>query len=168
DQRVGGEQLERQLSPPLRPIHHPPQHPPPHQGELVRQGHARGDLPVSHGSLETHAERVRGDRPARLEPGEHLAPRHRRSNPWTIAGAWVRANPSFVASPTPAEAKCGRPPPFPPATAAIALTISPAFTPCCTRSSVTPTCTPGRSPFVNRREIARLWLERNASMTSPI
>src|SRR5437899_13096268 len=30
------------------------------------------------------------------------------------------------------------------------------------------TCTPARSPFVNRTEIARLWLERNASMTSPI
>src|SRR5205807_508305 len=68
----------------------------------------------------------------------------------------------------PADAKCGLPPPFPPDTAAIALAMSPAFTPCCTRSSVTATCTPARSPFVNRMEIARLWLERNASITSPI
>src|SRR5207247_313456 len=61
-----------------------------------------------------------------------------------------------------------RPPPLPPDTATMALAMSPAFTPCCTRSSVTATCTPACSPFVNRTEIARLWLERNRSITRPI
>src|SRR2546422_2497049 len=46
---------------------------------------------------------------------------------------------------SPADAKCGRPPPLPPDTAAIAPAISPAFTPCATRSSVTATWIPGRS-----------------------
>ena len=41
--------------------------------------------------------------------------------------------------PVPADAKWGRPPPLPPTVAAIALTISPAFSPCETRSSVTAT-----------------------------
>src|SRR5947209_4214567 len=84
------------------------------------------------------------------------------------ASGCARARPSLAGSPAPAEAKCGRPPPLPPDTATMALAMSPAFTPCCTRSSVTATCTPACSPFVNRTEIARLWLERNTSITRPI
>src|SRR3989440_3515235 len=167
-ERAGRGQLEGQLAPAVRPTRNPPEHPPPQNGELIRQGDEGGELRVAHRGRETRPQSVRGHGAACLEPGEHLAPGHRRSNPSTIARAWARASPSFVASPAPADAKCGLPPPFPPDTAAIALAMSPAFTPCCTRSSVTATCTPARSPFVNRMEIARLWLERNASITSPI
>ena len=67
----------------------------------------------------------------------------------TIAGVSARALGSFAASPAPADAKWGRPPPRPPLTAAIRFTTSPAFTPREIRSSVTPTCTPGRSPLTN-------------------
>src|SRR5882672_2778680 len=168
DEGVRREQVERQLAPGAWPIRYPPQHAPSQEGELVRQRRAGGELRVGHRPLEADPQRVRGDRAARLEPGKHLASGHRRSSPSMIARVWARARPSFAASPAPAEAKCGRPPPFPPDTAAIALAMSPALTPCCTRSSVTETCTPARSPFVNSTEIARLWLERNASMTSPI
>src|SRR5947199_148364 len=141
---------------------------PPPQGELIRHGVEGRELRVTHHGLDARPERVRRDRATRREPGEHLAPRHRRSNPSTIARACARARPSFAGSPAPAEAKCGRPPPLPPDTATMALAMSPAFTPCCTRSSVTATCTPACSPFVNRTVIARLWLERNTSITRPI
>src|SRR5256886_1491691 len=168
DERVGGEQLPRQLAPALRPTRHARQQAPPQLGQLVRQGQRGGRLGLSHGVLEQGPQRVRRGRPPRRQPGQQLGAGHRRSNRSTMSRACARARPIFATSPAPAEAKCGRPPPLPPDPAAIALAISPALTPCCTRSSVTATCTPACSPFVNRTEIARRWLERNASITSPI
>src|SRR5437867_2432528 len=134
DEGIGCEQLDRQLAPTAGSTRHPPEHLPPQQGELIRQGVERRELRVTHHGLDARPERVRGDRAARREPGEHLAPCHRRSNPSTIARACARARPSFAGSPAPAEAKCGRPPPFPPDTATMALAMSPAFTPACSSS----------------------------------
>src|SRR5439155_666550 len=74
-----------------------------------------------------------------IEPGQHLAPGHRPSSLRTMAEAWARASDSLAGSPAPADAKCARPPPLPPDTAAMAPAISPAFTPSLTRSSVTAT-----------------------------
>src|SRR5256886_15593641 len=123
DEGIGCEQLDRQLAPPARSTRHPPEHLPAQQGELIRQGVERRELRVTHHGLDARPERVRGDRAARREPGEQLAPRHRRSNPSTIARACARARPSFPGAPAPAEAKCGRPPPLPPDTATMALPV---------------------------------------------
>ena len=61
------------------------------------------------------------------------------ASPPTSPGVAARAAPSLPGSPAPAEAKCGRPPPFPPLSAAMRLTRSPALRPAPTRSSVSVT-----------------------------
>src|SRR5207247_6299957 len=89
--------------------------------------------------LEVRPPGRRGRGAPGIEPGQHLGPGHRPSSLRTMAEAWARASDSLAGSPAPADAKCARPPPLPPDTAAMAPAISPAFTPSLTRSSVTAT-----------------------------
>src|SRR5207237_8283744 len=151
DERVGREQIQRQLAPARRSPRHPCQQALPQQGQLVRERQGR----VVHSGREGGAQHVGRRRAARLEPREQLAPGHRASSRLTIVAVCARVSPSLAGSPAPADAKCGRPPPLPPETAASAAAISAAFTPCATKSSVTPTWIPGRSPLVNSTDTDR-------------
>src|SRR6266699_4026149 len=162
-ERVGGEQIERQLAASGRPGGHAVEQLVAELRQVGRQAERR----IVDGAAQPVPQRVRRGRPPRVEPGQDLVAGHRAKSR-TISGVRARASPSLDASPTPADAKWGRPPPLPPVAWAIALAMSPAFTPLETRSSVTATWIPARSPFVNSTEIARLCFARKPSMIAAI
>src|SRR5437667_3864638 len=162
-ERIGGEEIERQLAASQRSGRHAVQQltPEPRQMRDQRLGGIVHDPP------EPLPQCVRRRGSPRVEPGQDLVARHRAKSR-TISAVRARASPSLDTSPTPADAKCGRPPPLPPVVDAMALAMSPAFTPLETRSSVTATWIPARSPVVNSTEIARLCLARKPSMIAAI
>src|SRR3954467_10452222 len=109
-----------------------------------RQGSSTAMTCSRQGELShTRSQRCRGLAGVLIQP---FAQRHQApvasatwrlpSQAFTKAGVAARAADNLAESPAPAEAKCGRPPPFPPLTAAIRFTRSPAFLPDLTRSSV--------------------------------
>src|SRR5467141_4021841 len=63
---------------------------------------------------------------AGAEPVKQLATGHTFSTRLMMPLARARVGASSVGSPTPADAKCGRPPPLPPVETAKAFAISPA------------------------------------------
>src|SRR6185503_19611780 len=104
-----------------------------------------------------------------LEPAGQFAqePLPPPSQAETSSGVAARAAGSLPGSPAPAEAKCGRPPPFPPLSAAIRLTRSPALRPALTRSSVRVTWIAPFPPVLNRTSTALRLPSRNRSAISP-
>src|SRR5256714_6129772 len=117
---------------------------------MVRQGEIR----VGHGGREAGGEPVGRRRGPPSDPREDPPPRHRAIF-LTISGVLAGVSASFDASPRPADAKCCRPPPRPPLSAASALASRPALIPAWTRSSVTPTWTEALSPLAKSTEMAR-------------
>src|SRR3990172_8217889 len=122
-----------------------------------------------HGGQDPPPQRRRHAAEPSFQPRLHSA----QLVPWasaarTMSGVLARVSPSLAGSPKPPDAKCGRPPPLPPLTAAIRATRSPAFTPRATSSSVRLTCTPGRSPPVNITHTPFFFFSaRNLSIISP-
>src|SRR5688500_6617923 len=153
DEGICGQQVERELPSPARPRGDASEQ---RATDLFQMG-GESEWGIVHGAVQALAQRGRWRGTPRVEPGQHLVPGHRAgggANSRTISGVRARASPSLDGSPTPADAKWGRPPPFPPVAAAMALAMSPALMPLETRSSVTATWIPARLPVVNNTEIA--------------
>src|SRR5882762_7061391 len=166
-ERVGREEIERQFSAPPRFAHDSVEQCPTQLRQVSGELGAGSGEQLFDGAIETLPQCGRRRRSPRMEPRQHFLASH-RANSRTISAVRARASRSLLTSPTPADAKCGRPPPLPPVVAAIALAMSPALTPLETRSSVTATWIPARSPVVNSTEIARLWFARKPSIIAAI
>ena len=103
------------------------------QHALAQGVRRAGRLPLQPGSRQAPFPSARVPPPSQAETSSRVAAR-----------AWG----SLVASPAPAEAKWGRPPPRPPLSAAMRFTRSPALRPARTRSSVRATWMPPRPPVL--------------------
>src|SRR5258705_4795281 len=166
-ERVGREEIERELAAALRLACDTIEQIAAQARQIDRERGAGSRHQLFDGAIKTLPQCLRGRRSTRTEPREDLvALHHETSRP--ISRFRALASPSWLTSPTPADAKCGRPPLFPPVVAAMALAISPALIPLETRSSVTATWMPARSPVVNNTEIARLCFPRKPSMMAEI
>src|SRR6266576_2235312 len=130
---VGGQKIERQLAPAGRPRDHAVEELVAEAREMRRDAAFR----VMHRAPEPLTRRRGWDGPPGVEPRQDLIARHRLRSFLKIVGACDRVDARRVTSRTPAEEKCGRPPPLPPAVEARAFTMSPALIPWLTRSSVT-------------------------------
>src|SRR5438105_13033755 len=160
--RIGGEQVERQFTPAAGPRRNAGEQ----LASQLRQMLGKRKARCMHRAAEPLPQGCRWCGAAGIQPSQHFLARHRAKSR-TISAVRARASPSFARSPTPAEAKCGRPPPVPPVALAIAFAMSPALTPLETRSSVTATWIPARCPVVNNTEIAHLCFPRNPSILAP-
>src|SRR5207247_5338022 len=145
DKRIGGEQVERQLAPARGVRRHAAQQPAADGREVARQRLG----PVRYARRKVPRQRRRRRRMPRLEPRQHRVSFHRSSRLRTTSATRDSISGSLATSPTPAEAKCGRPPPLPPTSAARSPASSPALSPRDTRSSVTAMWRPGRPPLVS-------------------
>src|SRR5213596_4054868 len=125
-ERVGREEIERELAAARRLARDAVEQITAQARQIDRKRGAGSGDQLFDGAIETLPQCLRGRRSTRTEPREHLIARHPASSR-TISTVRARASPSLLTSPTPADAKCGRPPPFPPVVAAMALAISPAL-----------------------------------------
>lgn len=135
DEGVGGEEVEGRAAVTLVArglVQRPQTRGGEHRGN-VTGWRVRRDVPVD--------PLAKPGRRGRRVPGDPVPGDAQRasSQSATTSGVAVRAAASREASPAPADAKWGRPPPLPPLSAASRLTRSPAFRPAFTRSSVTAT-----------------------------